>query len=38
MAGVDASQPEFFLTAQAIDIAGLGEVERFQRQSRCGLA
>ena len=28
------AQPEFFLTAQAVDIAGFGEVGRFQRWSR----
>ena len=28
------AQPELFLTAQAVDIAGFGEVGRFQQWSR----
>ena len=28
------AQPELFLTAQAVDIAGFGEVGGFQRRSR----
>ena len=28
------AQPELFLAAQAVDIAGFGEVGRFQRWSR----